>query len=103
MVTKTETWIPNPVLGDMLVETDYSSYKDFNGVKFPTMIVQKQGGHPVLDLAVTDVKSNVPLDLSVPEAGKQGSQPRVEAKTQKLGDGFGGSVAVVTTAWSSSI
>jgi hypothetical protein len=34
MVTKVETWIPNPVLGDMLVETSYSDYKDFGGVKF---------------------------------------------------------------------
>src|SRR2546428_8376277 len=39
MVTRTETWIANPVLGDMSVETTYSGYKDFNGVKFPTMIV----------------------------------------------------------------
>jgi hypothetical protein len=64
MVTKTETRIPNPVLGDMLVETDYSRYKDCGGVRFPTAIVQKQGGYPLLDLAVTDVNANVPLDLS---------------------------------------
>ena len=88
MVTKTETWIPNPVLGDMLVETDYSAYKDFNGVKFPTMIVQKQGGYPLLDLAVTDVKANVPLDVTVPDAVKQAKIPPVEVKTQKLGDGL---------------
>jgi glyoxylase-like metal-dependent hydrolase (beta-lactamase superfamily II) len=88
MVTKTETRIPNPVLGDMLVETDYSAYKDFNGVKFPTVIVQKQGGHPLLDLAVTDVKTDVPLQLSVPEAVKQAQLPPVAVQTQKLGDGL---------------
>jgi glyoxylase-like metal-dependent hydrolase (beta-lactamase superfamily II) len=88
MVTKTETWIPNPVLGDMLVETDYTGYKDFNGVKFPTMIVQKQGGYPLLDLAVTDVKANVPLDLTVPDAVKTAKVPPVEVKSQKLGDGL---------------
>jgi glyoxylase-like metal-dependent hydrolase (beta-lactamase superfamily II) len=88
MVTKTETRIPNPVLGDMLVETDYSAYKDFNGVKFPTVIVQKQGGHPLLDLAVTDVKTDVPLQLSVPEAVKQAKLPPVAVQTQKLGDGL---------------
>ena len=75
MVTQTETRIPNPVLGDMLVETDYSGYKDFGGVKFPATIVQKQGGHPLLDLAVTDVKANVPLDLSIPDAVKQAKLP----------------------------
>ena len=88
MVTKTETRIPNPVLGDMLVETDYSAYKDFNGVKFPTMIVQKQAGYPLLDLAVTDVKTNVPLDLTVPDAVKQAKLPPVVVQTQKLGDGL---------------
>ena len=88
MVTKTETRIPNPVLGDMLVETDYSAYKDFNGVKFPTMIVQKQAGYPLLDLAVTDVKTNVPLDLTVPDAVKQAKLPPVAVQTQKLGDGL---------------
>ena len=88
MVTKTETRIPNPVLGDMLVETDYSAYKDFNGVKFPTVIVQKQGGYPLLDLAVTDVKTNVPLDLTVPDAVKQAKLPPVAVQTQKLGDGL---------------
>src|SRR6266853_541739 len=28
MVARTETWLPNPVLGDMLVETTFSSYED---------------------------------------------------------------------------
>src|SRR5262249_13095423 len=88
LVTRTETRLPNPVLGDMLVETDYSGYKDFSGVKFPTMIVQKQGGHPLLDLAITDVKTSVPLDLSVPDAVKQAKLPPVVVQTQKLGDGL---------------
>jgi glyoxylase-like metal-dependent hydrolase (beta-lactamase superfamily II) len=88
IVTKTETRIPNPVLGDMLVETDYSGYKDFGGVKFPATIVQKQGGYPLLDLAVTDVKANVPLDLSVPDTVKQATLPPVVVQTQKLGEGL---------------
>jgi glyoxylase-like metal-dependent hydrolase (beta-lactamase superfamily II) len=88
MVTKTETRFPNPVLGDMLIETDYSGYKDFNGVKFPTAIVQKQGGHPLLDLTVTDVKASVPLDLQVPDAVKNAKLPPVVVTSQKLGDGL---------------
>ena len=31
-----QTWIPNPVYGDMLYELRYTNYKDFGGVKFPT-------------------------------------------------------------------
>src|SRR5437867_3488762 len=34
-VTRVETFLDNPVLGDMLVETTYSDYKDFGTVKFP--------------------------------------------------------------------
>ncbi len=87
MVTRTETWVANPVLGDMPVETAYSGYKDFHGVKFPTMIVQKEGGYPVLDVAVTSVQANVPLDLPVPEAAKTATIPPVKVTSQKLGDG----------------
>jgi glyoxylase-like metal-dependent hydrolase (beta-lactamase superfamily II) len=88
MVTRTETWIANPVLGDMPVETTYSGYKDFNGVKFPTTIVQKQGGYPVLDLAVTSVQPNASLNLPVPDAARTTTLPAVKVASQKLGEGI---------------
>ena len=59
MVSKVETMMPDPVLGDMPVVTTYSDYKDYNGVKFPTKIVQTQGGFPVWDITVTSVQPNV--------------------------------------------
>lgn len=86
-VAKTETWLPNPVLGDMPVETDYSGYKDFDGVKFPTTIVQKQGGFPVLDLAVTDVRANPGFSLSVPEVVQSAKAPPVRVISEKMADG----------------
>ncbi len=88
MVTKTDTWLPNPVLGDMLVETTYTAYKDFNGVKFPTMIVQDQGGFPVLDLAVTSAQANVDLSLTVPDAVKTATMAPIKVESQKLADGL---------------
>ena len=87
MVTKTETWIPNPVLGDMPVETTYTGYKDFNGVKFPSMIVQKEGGSPVLQLTVSDVHANSDLALTVPDNVKAAKIPPVNVTNQKLADG----------------
>src|SRR5919201_4813610 len=54
LVDKIETWMPQPTLGDMSIETTFSDYRDFNGVKFPMHIVQKQGIYPVLELNVTD-------------------------------------------------
>jgi len=88
MVTKTETWLPNPVLGDMPVETTFAAYKDFNGVKFPTTIVQKQGGQTVLELTVNSVKANPGLSVAVPDAVKTATPPAIKVQSQKIGDGI---------------
>ena len=88
LVTKTDTWLPNPVLGDMLVETTFSGYKVFDGVKFPTTIVQKQGGSTTLELNVSSVNANPGLNMSVPEAVIAATAPAIKVESQKLGDGI---------------
>ena len=60
MVESVETWIDNPMLGDMLFEAVYTDYKDFGGVKFPTQDRAEAGRLPILDLTITDVKPNGP-------------------------------------------
>jgi glyoxylase-like metal-dependent hydrolase (beta-lactamase superfamily II) len=88
LVTKVDTWIANPVLGDMLVETTYSDYKDYGGIKFPAHIVQQQGGHMTLDLNVTEVHPNVEnASLQAPDAVRQATAPPVRVVSQKLADG----------------
>ena len=87
MVVKVETTEANPVLGDLPVVCTYSDYKDFNGVKFPTKILQTQGGFPVWDLTIASVQPNAPADLPVPDAVKSAAAPQVTVQTQKLGDG----------------
>ena len=67
LVEKVETWIDNAMLGDMLFEARYSDYKDFGGVKFPMKIVQTQGGYPIFDLTVYDVKPNAPVTIQAPQ------------------------------------
>ena len=58
LIARVETMIDHPVLGDMPFEAIYSDYKDVgDGVQFPMHIVQRQGGHPIFDLRLTDVKS----------------------------------------------
>ena len=71
LVEKVESWITNPVVGDMLVETTYADYQDFGGVKFPTKITQKAGGFPALDLTVSAVQPNAPVDIQVPDNVRQ--------------------------------
>src|SRR5258705_4522859 len=66
LVERIETWYGSPVLGDTKFEADFSAYKDFGGVKFPTRIVQRNGPYPILDLTVTDVKPNAAVSIEVP-------------------------------------
>jgi len=49
------------------IEVAYSDYKDFDGIKFPTRIVERMAGQVVADLTVTSMTPNVGLYLEVPE------------------------------------
>ena len=92
MVEKIETWVDTALTGDTLLETTYSNYKDFSGVKFPAKIVQKQGGWAILDLNVADVKPNVAANIQAPQGrgrggeGGGGGGPQATSSL-KLGDG----------------
>src|SRR5262245_16863964 len=66
IVYRVETWIDNDVLGDMPAEVWFNDYKDFDGVKFPTLIVEKQAGYPVLVLSVFGLKTNGPVSVAPP-------------------------------------
>jgi glyoxylase-like metal-dependent hydrolase (beta-lactamase superfamily II) len=86
-VEKVQTWIDHPIVGDMLVETTYSGYKDFGGVMFPSRIVQTQDGYPSLDLTVSMVTANPAVDITVPENVRAFTPPPVRVESQKMGDG----------------
>ncbi len=102
LVERVETWIDNPFLGDMAFEAIYSDYKDAGGAKFPTHIVQKQGGYPIFDLTVTDVKANAAVTIQPPQRGGAGAPAAAAggqaATSEKLADGIylitGGYVAI---------
>ena len=93
MLEKVETWIDNAVTGDTLLEVTYSGYKDFNGVKFPTLISEKQAGLATLNFPVTDVKVNQAAGIQAPQnrggapAGGGAAAQGPAATSQKLGDG----------------
>jgi glyoxylase-like metal-dependent hydrolase (beta-lactamase superfamily II) len=85
-VERVQTWIDNPVLGDTAVEFAYSGYRDFGGVLFPARILRTQGGHPVLDIAVSAVSAGGAAALPIPaEAGAPA--PAVTVTVEKLADG----------------
>ena len=63
LVTRVDTWLENPVFGDMLVSTEYSDYRDSMGLKYPTAIVQKRGGWPTFDAQILGANAN-PANLT---------------------------------------
>jgi glyoxylase-like metal-dependent hydrolase (beta-lactamase superfamily II) len=88
LVERVETHLGNPVLGDMLIAVNFSDYKDFDGFKFPSRIVQEQGGFPVLDLTIDTAKQNGPVDIQVPQNVLQAAAPTIRVDSQKLADGI---------------
>ena len=86
-VEKVQTWIDHPIVGDMLVETTYSGYKDFGGVTFPSRILQTQDGYPSLDLTISAVTVNPSFDAPVPDTVRNAKPAPVQVASQKLADG----------------
>ncbi|RYZ97143.1 MAG: MBL fold metallo-hydrolase [Moraxellaceae bacterium] len=86
LVERVQTWIDNPVLGDTLYETSFSDYKDRNGVQFPTRISRKLGGHPILDISVSDVQPNARVAIAAP-AELPAAAPAINVNSSKLAEG----------------
>jgi glyoxylase-like metal-dependent hydrolase (beta-lactamase superfamily II) len=89
-----QTWVANPVYGDMLYELRYTNYKDFGGVKFPTVLHIHQGdprlsaAHNSMEIAVTNVQPNVSVPaMNVPDQVRNATAPVERAQSQKLADG----------------
>ncbi len=82
LVDRVETWVEHPVLGDLHVETIYSDYQDFGGLKAPTRISQKRVGMETFVVAIRDARANPPeiarLMTSPPAPGRGGA-PAVAA------------------------
>ena len=87
LLVKTETWINSDILGDTPVETSYSDYRKFSGILYPTRIVQKQGGFPVLDLTVTVVQPNASINIEVPDTVLKAAPPALRVTSQKMAEG----------------
>jgi glyoxylase-like metal-dependent hydrolase (beta-lactamase superfamily II) len=58
LVEKVDTWIENPVFGDMLVENEYTHYRNANGVMYPSDMVQKRAGWPVFEAQILGINAN---------------------------------------------
>lgn len=86
-VERVRTWIHQSIVGDMLVETEYSGYQDFNGVRFPSRIIQRMDGVPSFDLTVATVTANAAVDIT-PAPGMHDAPVAVPTvNAQRLAEG----------------
>ena len=99
LVERVQTWLENPIFGDMLVEAEYTNYRDSNGLMFPAEWVQKRGGHPFFELQTLGANAN-PANIAQliavppPPAGRGGAPAGAAAPpaapgptSEKLADG----------------
>ena len=86
-VEKVRTWFDQSIVGDMLVETTYSGYKDFSGLQLPSHMVQTQDGHPAYDLTISAVTVNPAVAIDVPQNVRNFQPAPVRVESQKLADG----------------
>jgi hypothetical protein len=93
VVRRVETWIPNPVLGDMRMDHEYFRWRDFGGIKFYT----QDHSHFVdatqqdnRQFQIMDAKANVaiqPATFAVPMAVQQATRPQVRVQSTQLAQG----------------
>jgi glyoxylase-like metal-dependent hydrolase (beta-lactamase superfamily II) len=97
LIDSVDTWVDHPVLGDLRVQTMYSDYKDFGGVKVPGKIVQKRDGMTTFEATITSATANPPnitelLTPPAPTGGAGRGGPATPptppaAQAEKLADG----------------
>jgi glyoxylase-like metal-dependent hydrolase (beta-lactamase superfamily II) len=101
LVMRVQTWVPNPVVGDLYIENVYTNYQDMGGVKVPVFHQHQDyddganepnvsGGDHAFGLTkFSDVRLNVAnAALTVPNEVRSATIPPVRVQSQKLGDGL---------------
>ena len=98
LVSKVETRVEHAVVGDLLVEFEYSNYRNFNGLQVPGRIVQKQAGLETFNADITAATAN-PTNLAelltpppppagaAPGGGGAPAAPPAAPPVEKLGEG----------------
>src|SRR6516162_8838207 len=96
MLERVITWVPDPVLGDKMVEYRWTDYRDVGGgVKLPFHLHAHMGDHPLIpgahnwmDWRVSEIKVNVPdAAQAVPDSVRNAQAPQVQVVKTQLAPG----------------
>jgi glyoxylase-like metal-dependent hydrolase (beta-lactamase superfamily II) len=101
LVQRVQTWVPNPVVGDLYVEFVYTNYRDINGVMMPRFhnhVDFDDGGHQPNPSGgdhgfgletLTAARVNIPnAALTVPDNVRSTTVQPVRVQSQMLGQGL---------------
>ncbi|MEQ1574912.1 MAG: hypothetical protein ABL993_11770, partial [Vicinamibacterales bacterium] len=59
LVDRVDTWVENPIFGDLQVETYYTQYREAEkGLMFPSTIVQRRAGWPTFEAQLLSAVAN---------------------------------------------
>ncbi len=68
VITRIDSTLPHPVLGDTAVVTRFADYRDIGGeLRMPMRVQQSMGAFEVYDLTTGQVQTNAPLAIELPE------------------------------------
>ena len=84
LISRIESTVAHAVLGDMPVVTQFTDYRPQAGLLLPARIVQEQGGFAALNLQLTAVAANEPVEITVPD-NVRSAVPTVSV--EKVADG----------------
>lgn len=88
LVTKIETKVAEPVMGDMPLQVFFTDYERYGVMMFPSHILQTQGGLRTFELNVSKAEANVPdAALTVPAKALTAKVRPDEVTTLKMADG----------------
>jgi glyoxylase-like metal-dependent hydrolase (beta-lactamase superfamily II) len=99
LVERVQTWLENPMFGDMVVEAEYTQYRTgANGLMFPAQMVQSRGGWPTFQAYILGAHANPsniqallaappPLPGGAGTAGAPPTPPPAGPASEKLADG----------------
>jgi glyoxylase-like metal-dependent hydrolase (beta-lactamase superfamily II) len=95
LVERVDTWVENPIFGDMLVKTEYLHYRTgAGGLMYPAQIVQERGGWPTFMAYILGAHpnpANITQLTAIPQGGRGGAPgggaPAAGPTSEKLADG----------------
>lgn len=84
LISQIESTLPNAVLGDLSVVTEFHDYRRRAGLMFPSRITQTQDGFAALDLQVSHVGADEAVEITVPDDVRAA---RETVSVEKVADG----------------